>query len=48
MLSLIAIGTLDEDEKREGAFYYLLQKGKLKRIFSVNVQKDNCYNGFQN
>ena len=43
---LIAIGTLDEDDKREGAFYYLLQGGKLKRIFSVNVQKENCDDGF--
>jgi len=44
---LIAIGTLDEDEEREGAFYYLLQKGKLKKIFSVNVQKINCDHRFQ-
>jgi hypothetical protein len=40
---LIAVGALNEDEKREGAFYYVLQGGKLKRIFAVNVQKDNCH-----
>lgn len=39
---LIVVGTLDEDEKREGAFYYILDKDKLKRIFSVNVRKDDC------
>lgn len=38
----IVLGTLDEDETREGAFYYLLEKEKLKRIFSVNVLKNDC------
>lgn len=41
---LIVVGMLDEDEKQEGAYYYLLEKGKLKRIFSINVKKDNCDN----
>ena len=40
---LIVIGALDEGEKGEGAFYYLLQGGKLKRIFSVHVKKDDCW-----
>jgi hypothetical protein len=39
---LIVVGTLDEDEKKEGAFYYILDKDQLKRIFSVNVKKDDC------
>ena len=39
---LIVVGGLNEGEEREGAFYYVLEKDKLKRIFSVSVQKNNC------
>jgi hypothetical protein len=39
---LIVVGTLDEDKNREGAFYYILDKDKLKRIFTVTVKKDDC------
>lgn len=39
---LVVVGMLDEDEKREGAFYYVLEKGKLKRLFDVRVKKDDC------
>jgi hypothetical protein len=37
---LIVVGMLDEDEKREGAYYYLIEKEQLKRIYSINVEKD--------
>jgi len=39
---LVVVGMLDEDEKREGAFYYVLEKGKLKRLYDVRVKKDDC------
>jgi hypothetical protein len=39
---LIVVGMLDEDKKREGVFYYILDKDKMKRIFAVNVTKDDC------
>lgn len=39
---LVVVGMLDEDENKEGAFYYLLEKGKLKRIYEVRVKKDDC------
>jgi hypothetical protein len=39
---LIVVGMLDEDENREGAFYYILEKDKLKKIYSVTVKKDGC------
>jgi hypothetical protein len=45
---LIVVGAINEGEGKEGAFYYLLQGGKLKRIFSVNVKKENCSSESQN
>lgn len=39
---LIVLGALDEDRKREGAFYYVLEKDKLKRVFAVNGSKEEC------
>ena len=39
---LVVVGMLNESENREGAFYYIIEKGKLKRIFTVIVKKDAC------
>jgi hypothetical protein len=39
---LIVVGALNESEERQGAFYYVLEKDKLKKIFSVNIPKNNC------
>jgi hypothetical protein len=40
---LVLVGTLDEDESREGAFYFVLQNEKLIPIHSTVVKK-NCEN----
>jgi len=40
---LVLVGTLDEDESREGAFYFVLQSEKLLPIHSTVVTK-NCEN----
>jgi hypothetical protein len=40
---LVLVGTLDEDESREGAFYFVLQNEKLVPIHSTVVKK-NCEN----
>jgi hypothetical protein len=39
---LIVVGALDEDPKREGAFYYVLEKDRLKPVFAVNCAKEDC------
>jgi hypothetical protein len=39
---LIVVGAINEDEKREGAFYYLLENEKLKPIFSILTKKTHC------
>jgi len=40
---LVLVGTLDEDESREGAFYFVLQNEKLLPIYSTVVKK-HCEN----
>jgi len=40
---LVLVGTLDEDEAREGAFYFVLQNEKLLPVHSTVVKK-NCEN----
>jgi len=40
---LVLVGTLDEDESRQGAFYFVLQNEKLLLIHSTVVKK-NCEN----
>ncbi|HEV1994326.1 MAG TPA: hypothetical protein VGR03_08350 [Candidatus Acidoferrum sp.] len=40
---LVAIGALDEDDDREGAFYFLLEGESLRLIHSTVVKK-NCDN----
>jgi hypothetical protein len=45
---LVVVGMLNEDTRREGAYYYLIEKSKLKRIFSVVVVKDDCDNRIEN
>jgi hypothetical protein len=39
---LIVVGAINGAQGGEGAFYYLLKGGKLKRIFAVAVKKENC------
>jgi len=40
---LVVLGDLDEDESREGAFYFVLDAERLRPIHSTVVQKD-CEN----
>lgn len=40
---LVVLGDLDEDESREGAFYFLLENERLRLIHSTRVKK-NCEN----
>lgn len=40
---LVVFGDLDEDEKREGAFYFVLDHGRLRPVHSTPVAK-NCQN----
>ncbi|MDE3168973.1 MAG: hypothetical protein KGL75_02425, partial [Acidobacteriota bacterium] len=37
---LVVFGDLDENEKREGAFYFVLDHGSLRLIHSTRVKKD--------
>jgi hypothetical protein len=37
---LVVIGGLDEDQEREGAFYFVLDGGRLRMIHSKIVHKD--------
>jgi hypothetical protein len=38
---LVVLGDLDEDESREGAFYFVLDQERLRLIHSTPVKK-NC------
>jgi hypothetical protein len=40
---LVVLGDLDEDESREGAFYFALEHERLRLIHSTSVKKD-CEN----
>jgi hypothetical protein len=40
---LVVIGDLEEDESREGAFYFVLENDKLRLLHSTEVKK-NCAN----
>ena len=40
---LVVLGDLDEDESREGAFYFVLENERLRLIHSTLVEKD-CEN----
>jgi hypothetical protein len=37
---LVVIGDLDEDESREGAFYFVLEREKLRLVHTTKVKKD--------
>ena len=39
---LVLVGAINEDEKKEGASYYLLEDGRLRLLYSVLVNKRNC------
>ncbi len=39
---LIVLGSLDGDDNRAGAFYFIMEKGRLKPIFEVKVKKHYC------
>ena len=39
---LILVGSLNEDEEREGAFYYVMENDRLRPVFSVRVRKRYC------
>jgi hypothetical protein len=40
---LVVLGDLDEDESREGAFYFILENERLRLIHTTSVDKD-CEN----
>jgi hypothetical protein len=40
---LVVLGDLDEDESREGAFYFVLDHERLRLIHSTQVKK-SCEN----
>jgi hypothetical protein len=40
---LVVLGDLDEDQSREGAFYFVLDHERLRLIHSTPVEKD-CEN----
>ncbi len=44
---LIAVGELDEDSAREGAFYFAFENGALRPIYSVHVNKHWCDESFE-
>ncbi len=35
---------LDEDEAREGAFYYVMEEDELKPVYETNVKTKNSAN----
>jgi hypothetical protein len=39
---LVLVGAINEDEKRQGAFYYVMENDHPKPVFSVLVRKRNC------
>lgn len=39
---LILVGAINEDEERQGAFYYVIEGDQLKAVFSVPVKKRWC------
>lgn len=39
---LIAVGGLDEDKAREGAFYFAFENGTLRPLYSARVNKHWC------
>jgi hypothetical protein len=40
---LMLVGTINEDEKQEGAFYYVLENDHLRPIFSMRIEKRRCH-----
>jgi hypothetical protein len=40
---LVVLGDLDEDERREGAFYFVLERERLRLIHSTPVRKNCTY-----
>jgi len=39
---LVAVGILNEDEERQGAFYYRFENGRFRLLYSVIVNKRDC------
>jgi hypothetical protein len=39
---LVLVGAINEDEKNEGAFYYIIENDHLRPIFSLKVEKRQC------
>jgi hypothetical protein len=40
---LVLVGEINEDEKQEGAFYYVIENDRLKLVFSTQVKKRACW-----
>jgi hypothetical protein len=40
---LVLVGAINEDEKQEGAFYYILENDHVRPIFSLRVEKRRCH-----
>jgi hypothetical protein len=39
---LVLVGAINENENREGAFYYVIENDHLKPVFSMRVEKQKC------
>ncbi len=43
---LIVVGSIEDEfasKERSGAFYYVLEKDKLKKIYETKVRKNDCF-----
>jgi hypothetical protein len=40
---LVLVGDINEDDNREGAFYYLIENDHLKPVFSTYIKKRACF-----
>jgi hypothetical protein len=40
---LVLIGAVNEEERREGAFYYVIENDRLKPVFSTGIEKRVCW-----
>lgn len=39
---LVLVGAVNEDERREGALYYVIENDRLKPVFSTAIEKRAC------
>jgi hypothetical protein len=39
---IVLVGAVNEDEKREGAFYYMIENDRLTPVFSTTLEKRAC------